>query len=61
MTTLLGSQTSILEEFLSQSDEVAFDTTIDTLVIRFDQRKYEEFLRTNPLSLSLTNTREPST
>lgn len=36
LMTLLGGQTSILEEFMPQSSEVATNATIDTLVIEID-------------------------
>lgn len=51
LATILGSQTSVVEEFCLQSGEVAVSITIDT-VIKFDQEKCEEFFHTNPLSLS---------
>lgn len=49
LVTLLGSQIPIIEKFLLQSDNVALDATIHTLVIKFDQGKYEELLLTNSL------------
>lgn len=36
LATLLRSQTSILDEFMLQSDEVAINATVDVLMIEFD-------------------------
>lgn len=47
MATVLGSQISVIEEFVLQSNEVAVGAAIDTLVTKFNQEKYEEFLCTN--------------
>lgn len=57
LVTMLGSHSTIIEEFVLQSGNMAFDATIDTLVIKFDQEKYKKFLNTNSLSIKLrTNT-----
>lgn len=53
--TLLGSQTSVREEFIPQFDKVTIGTTVDTLGIELDQEKYEEFLHTNSLSYKQMN------
>lgn len=50
LVTQMGSHSSLGEEFLPQSRNVAFDATIDALVIEFDQKKFEEFLCNNSIS-----------
>lgn len=36
LVTLLGSQTSIIQEFVQQSGKVAIEAIVDTLMIEFD-------------------------
>lgn len=45
--TPLGSHFSLVEEFVLQFNNVVTDAIVDTLVIEFDQVKYEEFLHKN--------------
>lgn len=40
MAISLGT-TPIIEEVASQSDNMALNTNVETVVIEFDQRKYE--------------------
>lgn len=57
MATPLGSQTSILEEFILQSNEVVANAIVDTLVIEFNRKSMKNYF---VLTLSPINLREPS-
>ena len=44
MATLLGTAFSTIKNLVSQSDDQTLGSTVETLVIQFDQKKSEQFL-----------------
>jgi len=44
MATPLGTAFSTIENLVSQSDDQTLGSTVETLVIQFDQKKSEQFL-----------------
>ena len=44
MATLLGNSFSTYEKAIAQIDLKLLESTIESLIIEFDQEKYEQFL-----------------